>query len=73
MPGTPTVSVVICAYTEDRWPQLKKCVASVVGQTSPPMEIIVCIDHNEALLRKSEAFFAKDRPAEASRVVVVAQ
>ena len=35
------------------------------------MEIIVCIDHNEALLRKSEAFFAKDRPAEASRVVVV--
>jgi hypothetical protein len=29
MPSRPTVSVVICAYTEDRWPQLKKSVASV--------------------------------------------
>ena len=47
-------------------------MASVGAQTLPPMEIILCIDHNEALLRKSEAFFVGDRPAEAVPVVVVA-
>lgn len=63
MPNRPTVSVVICAYTEDRWRQLKKSVASVEAQTSPPIEIIVCIDHNEELLRRSEEYFGKGRPA----------
>jgi len=29
LPNRPTVSVVICAYTEDRWLQLKKSVASL--------------------------------------------
>ena len=72
MPSLPTVSVVICSYMEDRWPQLVKCVASVGAQTLPPIEIIVCIDHNAALLAKSEAFFAEDRPAGPIPVVVVA-
>ena len=62
LPGRPTVSVVICAYTEDRWLQLKKSVASVEAQTSPPIEIIVCIDHNEELLRKSEEYFGQAAP-----------
>ena len=59
MPRRPTVSVVICAYTQDRWSQLKKSVASVEAQTSPPIEIIVCIDHNAALLRTSERYFVR--------------
>ena len=46
-PPRPKVSVIICAYTDDRWSQLTKSVASVEAQTSPPIEIIVCIDHNE--------------------------
>ena len=62
LPNRPTVSVVICAYAEDRWLQLKKSVASVEAQTSPPIEIIVCIDHNEELLRKSEEYFVKGAP-----------
>lgn len=57
----PTVSVVICAYTEDRWLQLMKSVASVEAQTAPPIEIIVCIDHNDELLRKSEEYLAEGR------------
>lgn len=65
LPNRPTVSVVICAYAEDRWLDLNKSIASVDAQTSPPIEIIVCIDHNEELLRKCEKFFAKGRAVEA--------
>ena len=72
MPDLPTVSVIICAYTDDRWSQLKKSVASAEAQTSPPIEIIVCIDHNEELLRKSEEYFGKGRPAGAIPLVVLA-
>ena len=52
------VSVIICAYTEERWSLLKKAVASVEAQTLLPVEIIVCIDHNQNLLEKSQAYFA---------------
>jgi glycosyltransferase involved in cell wall biosynthesis len=72
LPNRPTVSVVICAYTEDRWSQLKKAVASVEAQTSPPIEIIVCIDHNKELLRKSEEYFRKGRPPGAIPLIVLA-
>jgi glucosyl-dolichyl phosphate glucuronosyltransferase len=67
-----TVSVVICAYTEDRWPQLKKSVASVEAQTSQPMEIIVCIDHNEPLLLMSEEYFAGEGKTGTVPIMVVA-
>lgn len=68
----PTVSVVICAYTEARWSLLKKSVASVEAQTSPPIEIIVCIDHNAELLRRSEEYFGKGRPTGATPLIVLA-
>lgn len=55
--GSPTVSVIICAYTQDRWSLLTKSVASVDAQTLPPIEIIVCIDHNDELLRRSQQYF----------------
>jgi glucosyl-dolichyl phosphate glucuronosyltransferase len=71
-PSRPTVSVVICAYTKDRWGQLKKSVASVEAQTAPPIEIIVCIDHNEELLRKSEEYFRERRTAAAIPLIVLA-
>jgi cellulose synthase/poly-beta-1,6-N-acetylglucosamine synthase-like glycosyltransferase len=72
LPNRPTVSVVICAYTEDRWWQLKKSVASVEAQTAPPIEIILCIDHNEDLLWKSKEYFGKDRPARPIPMIVLA-
>jgi cellulose synthase/poly-beta-1,6-N-acetylglucosamine synthase-like glycosyltransferase len=68
----PTVSVIICAYTEDRWQLLKNSVASVEAQISPPIEIILCIDHNEELLRKSEEYFGKGRPPGAMPLIVLA-
>jgi glucosyl-dolichyl phosphate glucuronosyltransferase len=52
--------------------QLKGSVASVEAQTAPPIEIIVCIDHNEELLRKSEEYFGKGCPAGPMRLIVLA-
>jgi glucosyl-dolichyl phosphate glucuronosyltransferase len=43
------VSVVICAYTEERWCDLVAAVESLQQQILPPLEIIVVIDHNASL------------------------
>lgn len=49
------VSVVICAYTEARWDDLREATFSVQRQTPPPLELIVVVDHNGALLRRARA------------------
>jgi glucosyl-dolichyl phosphate glucuronosyltransferase len=46
------ISVIICAYTEERWDDLVAAVESVQGQTLPPAEIIVVVDHNQQLLKR---------------------
>jgi glucosyl-dolichyl phosphate glucuronosyltransferase len=46
------ISVIICAYTEDRWNDLIAAIESVQQQTLPPREIIVVIDHNPGLLKR---------------------
>jgi glucosyl-dolichyl phosphate glucuronosyltransferase len=46
------ISVIICAYSEDRWNELIAAVGSVQQQTLPPGEIIVVIDHNPGLLKR---------------------
>jgi GT2 family glycosyltransferase len=45
-----TVSVVIPAYSLDRWPLTRKAVESIRTQSRPVTEVVVCIDHNEELL-----------------------
>jgi glucosyl-dolichyl phosphate glucuronosyltransferase len=45
----PTISVVVCAYTDRRWDDLRAAVASVHAQTVPALEVIVSVDHNPAL------------------------
>jgi glycosyltransferase involved in cell wall biosynthesis len=47
------VSVVVCAYTLDRWDALEAAVASCVGQSRPPDEIWLVIDHNEELRERA--------------------
>jgi cellulose synthase/poly-beta-1,6-N-acetylglucosamine synthase-like glycosyltransferase len=44
----------------------------VEAQTEPPIEIILCIDHNEELLRRSEQHFVWGRPAGTIPLMVVA-
>jgi glycosyltransferase involved in cell wall biosynthesis len=46
------MSVVICAYADDRWRDLLAAVASVQAQSLPAREIIVVVDHNDALLER---------------------
>ena len=57
----PSISVVVCAYTGDRWDALLRAVESILGQTFPPLETIVVIDHDDLLLaRVRERFSAED-------------
>lgn len=49
----PTASVVICAYTAERWGQLVAAVRSVQAQTAVPQQVVVVVDHNESLLGRA--------------------
>jgi glycosyltransferase involved in cell wall biosynthesis len=51
------VSVVICAYTLERWSQIGAAVESVRRQTRRPAEVVLVIDHNPELLARAEAAF----------------
>lgn len=53
-----SVSVVICAYTLDRWESLKAAVQSCNEQSMAPDELIVVIDHNEELLARASTEFS---------------
>ena len=46
------VSVVICAYTEERYGDLMEAIASVRSQSVPAYETVVVCDHNESLLER---------------------
>ena len=48
----PSVSVVICAYTDQRWDDVLAAVQSVRDQQLPAREIILVVDHNEPLRRR---------------------
>ncbi|MEU7280564.1 glycosyltransferase family 2 protein [Streptomyces sp. NPDC045431] len=45
-------SVVICAYTEDRWEDVLAAVVSVLRQSRPALETLLVVDHNAALLER---------------------
>jgi GT2 family glycosyltransferase len=49
----PRISVVVCAYTEDRWEALTDACRSVRAQLDPRDELILVIDHNERLLERA--------------------
>jgi GT2 family glycosyltransferase len=53
----PAVSVIVCAFTEDRWEDICRVIASVRAQTEAPGEIILVIDHCPPLLRRARQAF----------------
>jgi len=55
MPGFPHVSVIVCAYTEERWEDLLDAVESLRSQTVSPHQIIVAVDHNPSLAARVRA------------------
>ncbi|MGI5459876.1 glycosyltransferase family 2 protein [Streptomyces sp. CA-249302] len=56
-PRTRTLSVVICAYTLDRWDDLRSAVVSVLSQDRPADEVVVVIDHCQGLYERASAEF----------------
>jgi GT2 family glycosyltransferase len=50
-----SVSVIVCAYTLDRWDDTLRAVRSLETQTRAPAEIILVVDHNEELLDRANA------------------
>src|ERR1035437_3340614 len=48
-----SATVIIPAYTLERWDLLSDAVVSVEAQTCPPIELILCIDRNPELFNRS--------------------
>jgi glycosyltransferase involved in cell wall biosynthesis len=55
---TEAASVIICAYTLDRWPDLEGAVASVLAQQPPPAEVVIVVDHNPELFARATTRWA---------------
>jgi glucosyl-dolichyl phosphate glucuronosyltransferase len=49
------ISVVVCAYTLDRWEDIVAAVRSLRDQSPPVCELILVSDHNDALRQRAEA------------------
>lgn len=56
--GRPSLSVVVCAYTLDRWDDLLSSVKSIVAQLTANDDVIVVIDYNDDLLRSAQSQLA---------------
>ena len=52
--SSTTATVIIPAYTMDRWDLLSRAVESVQSQTRPPLELILCIDRNPELFSRCQ-------------------
>lgn len=60
-------SVVVCAYTEERWEDILAAVASVRSQSMPATETLLVVDHNETLRTRLRAEYAGRRRRTAGR------
>ena len=58
---TPSVSVIVCAYTLDRWEVLCEGMDSLAAQTKPPLETFLVIDNNPELLQRARERFTGAR------------
>lgn len=55
--GQLSVSVVICAYTLNRWADIAAAMAALDKQTVPAREVVLVVDHNDALLAEATGSF----------------
>ena len=47
-----TVSVIVCAFDDGRQALLEESLSAVLGQSRPPEELVLVVDHNEGLERR---------------------
>jgi GT2 family glycosyltransferase len=57
-PAPTTIGVVICVYTEARWTLILDAIGSVTAQSRPADDIVVIVDHNDALRARLDAALA---------------
>ena len=53
----PSVTVIVCAYTTERWPELVAAMASIAAQDPAPAQTILVSDHNAELAARARAEF----------------
>ena len=53
----PTCAVIVCAYTERRWDDLRAAIASLATQTHPPERVLLVVDHHPGLAVRAAGFF----------------
>jgi len=56
--GAETVSVVVAAHDDDRWPFIVKALEAARQQIPPPLEVILAVDHNPALAQRARTEIA---------------
>jgi glucosyl-dolichyl phosphate glucuronosyltransferase len=54
----PPIAVVIPCHTERQWPELVAALAAIRTQSPRPAEIVVVVDHNDALYERARAGLA---------------
>jgi glycosyltransferase involved in cell wall biosynthesis len=64
--AAPNASVVVCAYTLDRWDDLSAAIASTRRQTRAAIEILLVVDHNDELHRRATAAWPEIRVVEST-------
>ncbi|MBR7831168.1 glycosyltransferase family 2 protein, partial [Actinospica sp. MGRD01-02] len=52
-PARPSLTVIVCAYTVDRWQDLSAAIGSLHAQTRTPDEIILVVDHCPELAERA--------------------
>jgi glycosyltransferase involved in cell wall biosynthesis len=58
--GRVSTSVVICAYTMQRWQDMCAAVDSVLAQEHPVDEVLLIIDHNDELFDAAVSLYGAD-------------
>jgi glycosyltransferase involved in cell wall biosynthesis len=58
-PTAADATVVVCAFSSARLEQTIACIDSVLGQEPPPAQMVVVVDHNDALLADLRARLPK--------------
>ncbi|BCL19474.1 glycosyltransferase family 2 protein [Streptomyces tuirus] len=67
----PGISVVICAYTEDRWEDILAAVSSVHAQSRPALETLLVVDHNDTLRERLAKEYKEHKESSGGAVVRV--
>jgi glycosyltransferase involved in cell wall biosynthesis len=53
------ITIVICAYTEDRWETLRQAIDAALKQIDSDDELLIVVDHNEGLLARCRSSLSR--------------